>query len=590
MSIASLRLFGCVDYGDPQTSDFKFLAEYGVLVLPTALHCLEEIETWLQQDRLTGNQLNSSFHKSWDKVRSAPSFQLWAEQILHYLSTYGMASINLYSDDRIYIPEEVLDLPEPVVCQVIRGIARETLLEKALSLLSSGVALEQATIEDILSVLDELNYQWTGKEEIKNREAMAIIADKTGVLPVNPDALFRYLIYKATGQTLVIKNDDLMEQLTCSGYTLPRFSKEQLTGLAQSFNRYKPLWLALKQASKQNAGAVNRIAKLSKVYHKPQLVNVLGSLTAQTFEVDELKGAIAKANVYQLIRAVNAVRYYQTENDSRFYRVRSGKGWTAKSAAKVDPQILSKYEGELIAALKARMKPIKVFCPAHIDYALPVSEKQFSGAIPKGTRVSIPQSESHMLCGVYWEGGRVDLDLRADAIGNSVGWNVGLRSRDRGLMHSGDVTSAPNGATEFLYAQSIDDIYAVKLNDYYGGKDCEFRIILGYGDNISSNYVIDPGKVLFQAPAKMIQREMLLGLLVPRENGVEFYLVDQGSGQARIGHSGERGEIAKQSFFAQFTTLLRLRDLVAVVQPELADVDLSPEKLGKDSILSLFNS
>ena len=194
---------------------------------------------------------------------------------------------------------------------------------------------------------------------------------------------------------------------------------------------------------------------------------------------------------------------------------------------------------------------------------------------------------------MYWEGSRIDLDLRADAIGNSVGWNVGLRSRDRGLMHSGDITSAPHGATEFLYARSIDDIYAVKLNNYHGRKDCEFRIILGYGeeDKILPNYVIDPAKVLFQASAKMIQREMLVGLLVPSEEGVDFYLVDQGAGQARIGRSGERGEIAKQSLFAQFKTMLRSRDLLTVVErPELAEVDLSPEKLGKDSILSLFDS
>ena len=60
---------------------------------------------------LTPEQMNSSFHKSWKKIKEANIEQLVIEQIIHYITTYGFEKLGIYSHDSVYIPNEELKIP-----------------------------------------------------------------------------------------------------------------------------------------------------------------------------------------------------------------------------------------------------------------------------------------------------------------------------------------------------------------------------------------------------------------------------------------------------------------------------------------------
>jgi hypothetical protein len=598
----SLSLFGVVLESD-DTYESTFLEKHGVWVHASASSSVSIIKRWLDTESLDGKQLNLSFHKSWQKVTQASMIQLVTEQIFHYFTTYGLESLGIYNDSLIYIPAEVLDLPDKLPIKVIYGVSRQELLDRCFKLLASGIALKQETIALIFELFDELSYVFTGNEAIANREAQLYVIDRSGKLPNDAMTMFRYFVYKATEQTLLIKNKDLIEKIKASKYELPKLTDSQLVALAEHFNRLKPLWLAFKV---NNAAIVNRVAKLSKKAHKPLPVNVMSNVSA--FSLPKISATASKANIFQLIRAYNSVEVALRGSSDRFYLVRNGKGYAKKGV-----QIVHKdeygVESLQVAVLKARSRILyeeiltrftdkKIYIPENVDYAIPSSEKQFTGFVPYNTKIRIPASQEFGLVGIYWEG-NVDLDLRADSVGDSVGWNANYRSGSnsdksfKGIAHSGDVTRAPNGATEYLYYNEIQGVYSIKNNLFSGEIGQSFKLIIGSGSDITQNYVVDPAKVLFTASMTMIQKEMTIGVLVPSEQSTNFYLLSSGSGNLRVGRDNAVTQIARQAMLDKAMYSLRLSNLIKPEQmvstPQEADIDLSGDKLTKDSFFKLFN-
>ncbi len=598
----SLSLFGVVlEANEPNGS--TFLEKHGVLIHSSASDSVSIIKRWLDTESLDDKQLNSSFHKSWQKVTQASMMQLVIEQIFHYFSTYGLESLGVYNDSLIYIPAEVLELPDKLPVKVIYGVSHQELLDRCFNLLASGIALKQETIALIFELFDELGYAFTGNEAIANREAQLYAIDRTGKLPSDAMTMFRYFVYKATEQTLLIKNKDLIEKIKTSKYKLPKLTDSQLVSLAEHFNRLKPLWLAFKV---NNAAIVNRVAKLSKKAHKPLPVNVMSNVAA--FDVDKVQRAASKANIFQLVRAYNSLSTKLSGTYNRFYLVRNGKGF-AKRNTLTDPyflldkhiakaDLLKAHQEALYAEITSRFTNKKIYIPENVDYAIPSSEKQFTGFVPYNTKIRIPASQEFGLVGIYWEGD-VDLDLRADAVDDSVGWNANYRSgvtldskSFKGIAHSGDITSAPNGATEYLYYSEIQGVYSIKNNLFRGEIGQSFKLIIGSGSDITQNYVIDPAKVLFTAPMTMIQNEITIGVLVPSEQSTNFYLLSSGSGNLRVGRDDTVTQIARQAMLDKTLYSLRLSNLIKPEQmvstPQEADIDLSSDRLTKDSFFKLF--
>ena len=87
---------------------------------------------------LDPTKLNSTFHKSWGRVKDSPMEILVIEQILHYITTYGFERLGIYNENTIYIPTEELKIPrlniDMIPLVVIKGYTKEEFKEKVFKL------------------------------------------------------------------------------------------------------------------------------------------------------------------------------------------------------------------------------------------------------------------------------------------------------------------------------------------------------------------------------------------------------------------------------------------------------------------------
>ena len=139
----------------------------------------------------------------------------------------------------------------------------------------------------------------------------------------------------------------------------------------------------------------------------------------------------------------------------------------------------------------------KIFIPKDIEYALPTSEKMYVGNIPTGSKFY----GKRLAVGIYWknEWGAHDLDLSGQNLRGKIGWNAGYGEDDGALMYSGDITSAPKGAVEYLYANiNLKNPTLVKMNVYSGSEVSGYKIIIGRGDEISKYYMMNPNNLFME--------------------------------------------------------------------------------------------
>jgi len=220
---------------------------------------LVELITKIEKEvGLTGKQMNSSFHKSWTKIRDSSMFQLVIEQIFHYITTYGYERLGIYDKDSVYIPNEQLDVPElegGITLTIIKGYTKKELKQKLLDLLNRGIALGEDTIKDVVDVALFVDINEDEIEQVRNKETKVILYDYLGKFPEIPVEFLRFVVYKSTKQTLLIKNKDLIEKIKSEQNidVLRLFrqyrDKYGLDVLAQIFFRFKPLFLAFKTNS-----------------------------------------------------------------------------------------------------------------------------------------------------------------------------------------------------------------------------------------------------------------------------------------------------------------------------------------------------
>ena len=592
----TLNLFGAVPVTHEDAErmgEGRFLAEYGVVIDASAMSHAAAIEAWVVEDARTSDEVNAtSFYRSWATAATISDRERMHDQIMHYLSTYGLKALGLDAPEWISLPEALIPNAAPergtVRVRVIRGLPRRHLIQLGLEMLARPVAMKQATIEALIACLvSELDYKFTGEEHILNREAQVLVAERTGVLPATGEALLRYLVYRATGATLVIKNQRLIDQITASCYALPPLTDGQMVALAAAFYRMKAIWLAFRHAHASNRPVVNRVRRLAERYHQPVRSSVLASLTSTEFPAHVVLEAAQRATMAQLVRALNAVRLYQDGETARFYRVRNGRSYAKADTRARTGVPLAHYEGILRDVLAQRVAGVRVHMPPHVAYAFPVSAKRCVGAIPAGTRVHIPSTDRHILIGVYWENGDsswVDLDLSAvGADGSKIGWNGAWRTDDRGLIYSGDVTNAPTGASEWIYGRTIDQPYLVVLNAFCAPDDHPFRVVVGYGQTDAheaeayKNYMIDPNHVLFSAPASCTQRQIVIGVLFPSPDGMTFMLSGQSAGNKTVSVEGGHEAIARTALCVQARTALALTDVIPVGEEGDGAIDLTGE-------------
>lgn len=580
----TLQLFNAVLA--KKTDEKPFISNDGFIIEPDALWAKKDIIKYYSKEKLNGNDLNKTFHKSWKKIKNSTRWELLVDQIEHYFSTYGSNF-----QDEIYIPNEVLNIPEmKLTFKVIKAYSVDEMTEKCLSLLKSGIALKEETINDLLYILNkELDYKFTGKENIRNKEAIIKIADLYKIYPENPVEFFRYVIFKTTATSLLIKNNTLIESIKESKFNpSDLFENFGLERLAEIFNRFKPLFLAYKSKSPK---AINKISKLSKTYHKPLVSNKLNNATHIILDENDLHW-LDNATPFALFKALSACYLRMYGQDTFVYRVRNGKSWvkTGKNSS------VNEMNFEFILTyLKSRfdLSGKSFYFPENVEFGLPTSEKMFVGNIPTGTRFS----GEKLAVGIYWKDawGAYDLDLSALNIGGKTGWNAAYNQENGNLMYSGDMTSAPNGAVEYLYANRGLNIPTLIMNNVYGGSaECGYKIVIGKGDVISRDYMMNPNNLFAEVRCNSVQRQTILGMLLPKGEKQTFVLLNFGAGHSNVSGNTEIAVMATNALYQQWYEPISFNDLVqelgATVTTEKSEADLnfSLESLEKDSFIRIF--
>lgn len=569
-----------------ESSEKPFISDDGFVIDSNAIWAKKEIIKYFSKEKLSGKDLNATFHKSWKTIKYSTRNQLLVEQVLHYISTYGSNF-----QDEIYIPNEILNIPDAKLSfKVIKGISKDEMIEKCLNLLNSGIALQEETIDDVFSILiDELDYKFTGNENIKNKEAIAKIADLFHIYPENPVEFFRYIIYKSAQTTLLIKNDEVISAIKESKFNPSQAFKDfGLEKMAEIFNRFKPLFLAFKNKCPKT---INAISKLSKKHHKPLVSNPLNDATNQILTENDLHW-LENATPFALFKALSACYNRMNGQDTFAYRIRNGKSWVQKDVVK---NVNKKNYDFILQFLKSKFDftNLKIYIPEEVKYALPTSEKMFVGNIPTGTRFY----GKKLAIGIYWEDswGAHDLDLSGLNIGGKIGWNSSYKQDEGNLMYSGDMTSAPNGAVEYLYANKGLNYPTLILNSIYSGdSNCDYKIIVGKGEKISKEYMMNPNAVFAEIKCKSVQRQTVLGMLLPKNDKQCFVLLNFGAGQSRVSGTSKLSTLATTALYQQWNRPLTFNKLVSELGAHLVyykdgvDYDFSLENLEKDSFIKLF--
>lgn len=541
---------------------------------------------YYKKEKLNGNDLNKTFHKSWQKIKDSTRFQLLVEQINHYISTYGSNFQN-----EIHIPNEILNVPDlKLTFKVIKAYSIEEMQEKCLSLLKSGIALKEETIDDVLYILhNELEYDFTGKENIRNKEAVIKIADRYDIYPENPVEFFRYVIYKTTRTTLLIKSDDLIDEIKQSKFNPTYlFEKFELEKLAEIFNRFKPLFLAFKNKAPKT---INKISKLSKVYHQPLISNPLNNATNILLENSDLHW-LENATPFALFKALSACYSRMYGQDTFVYRIRNGKSWTKKATSTSVNELNYDF---ILNYLKSKynLSGKKIYFPKDVEFALPTSEKMFVGNIPTGTRFY----GERLAIGIYWENnwGAYDLDLSGLNIAGKIGWNASYNQNEGQLMYSGDMTSAPQGAVEYLYANRGFVAPTLVMNNVFSGSsDCGYKIVIGKGDAVSYDYMMNPNNLFAEAQCNSVQKQTILGILLPKDGKQCFVLLNFGAGHSHVSGSSEVSMMATQALYQQWYEPISFNKLVEELGATItskkneSDYNFSIDTLEKDSFMRIF--
>ncbi len=455
--------------------------------------------------------LSNTFHKTWDKILNATDEQLVEEQLIHYFSTYGLEAFGLTANS--VIPNENCKMQkfdyENSNLTIIKPMDQKQIINAMLELLNSGIALSQSTIthiENLACVFDLRNYI----ETIENREVKTSLYIIYKLVPENPEEFLRYLIYRLTGKSLLIKSKDSITSLkkeARSNYDetqdllstyIRLFGEDKLSSI---FLRFKPLFLALKTEANsfsETNRIINRLRKKAdknKTAFKTPILERLSSL--ENFDEKtmlKINADIKVATTFKLIKIYNMFNYrLNNENDPIIYRIRNNKSFVCENFNKIKNKdmatnIKQKILNEIVERVKENVGNKTVFIPTNLTYALPTSEKQFLDNIPCGSTFEIENVNSDIntdsfKIGVSWynikrkketEEIRVDLDLSLFNASQYFGWcNLEnsyrrINDTDMKVAFSGDMTDAKNGATEImaLAPGKKEETFLVALNLY----------------------------------------------------------------------------------------------------------------------------
>ena len=319
-------------------------------------------------------------------------------------------------------------------------------------------------------------------------------------------------------------------------------------------------------------------------------------------DIDRLENELERVNVFRKIRLAYALKFRTKDVDSILYRIRNGKAYATdfffgdKERAK---QILAIVLDSITENIRENVEGKKIYIPDYINYSLPATEKQFTGNFPSGTYISIPND---MIVGIYWENVKpytVDLDLSLISPAGKFGWDSMYRDEEGSILFSGDITNAPDGATELFYIQrQLKDSFILFLNYYNYNSEIKvpYKIIVAKekAKDFGENYMVNPNNIVSVVQSEISQKQKILGLLITTINESRFYFAETSIGMSITSSNSKFAENSRKYFLNFYQNSIELKDILLkagakfVDDKDKSDIDLSPESLEKDSILDLL--
>lgn len=233
-----------------------------------------EVLKWLKTKLIN---YNATFYKEWADMISKNRFELFIDQIRHYLSTYGTGH-----QGEPFIPNDGQQIMTFTQFKVIVAITKEELITRIEKMFFSGVALSEATILDLFAILDELGHTIDG-DQVKNKEAKMFVYKQTHTVPKDPIEFVRFLVYLATGKTMVIKNQAQIKEIKDKGMDIYQLVKQfGDVKLSSVYYRFKKIFIAFAQSNRNNKSIVNRLSNLAKKHHVPMQIGYFENLLAKT--------------------------------------------------------------------------------------------------------------------------------------------------------------------------------------------------------------------------------------------------------------------------------------------------------------------
>jgi hypothetical protein len=197
--------------------------------------------------------------------------------------------------------------------------------------------------------------------------------------------------------------------------------------------------------------------------------------------VEAITGALGDASARVLCSLREHLGNRLAPASARMYASRSRSAWVGPDErpslpAELVDELSSLLDAEIAARLPEFDRPLLVD-PDVLDVALPLSGKAAEGGfavLPRGSRASV--SGELLRFFTYWRqtARRTDYDLSVlllDERFTSVGQVSWTNYRHEGVVHSGDITDAKKGATEFIDVPlGLEGRYVVPLVNIYAGE------------------------------------------------------------------------------------------------------------------------
>ncbi len=569
---------------------------------------LDNIDSYLG---LSFRQGNATLFESWDYVKNTSDEVLFIEQIKHYLSTYGQGIDNATLPEFIYIPAREyeignVELDADIKLVVISPFTRDDVLVKVQKLVNSGIALSSTSLDDIMYIVDELELSPSEiLQHSKNRELNIRLYDKYDIAPSKPIDFLRYVVYKLTGSTLLIKNKYTYNKLVAAdAESIDEYIRLAPIDLASIYYRFKPLFLAMRKAS-TNKAFFNRLARQAKYLHKPMKVDLLNDVTkklrtGENVLTAKFYDALSKANIFRLVRLANVLLLYNNlvEGDNILYSIRNGKAYLKEFKEINNNRIFNIYWSILdVIVERLDVKDRDFYIPRFINYSLPRSEKSFVGNFPTGTNLTLAPD---CTIGLHWYNTDkvVDLDLSSVSKDKKIGWNSSKKTISGGVLYSGDVTSAPqpDGAGEYFKFSSRkeDSEWLMFVNYYYyqDGDSVDAKLII----EENSEFAFDPNKTVMKTTFTVDKPSSVIGYLLRRETHAKFVFIDESLSNSCVSSSGGISDDLLEYFNISVMNQLRLVDILQMAgarihrtrPEEIEYIDLAPEDITKQTFIDLF--